>query len=259
MKAAGTPLQKRENHRLFSGGGVLRGCFTLLLIGGLVVTSCADDSQEKSKGRADAVSISEDQEATALAFAGEHHPELKTLVESLKTANPAGYKKAIHDLHRTSDRLSKLNTDKSKARYEHELALWKLDSRIRLTAARSAMKDTDELRAELKSLIEQRHDLNLQLLKSDKERTAARLAKLEADLKAAEEKLPQAVDAEVDRLLKSVKSNKPKVTAALKDAKKKVDPKKGDATKTDTKKAEAAKADTPRDSDGKAVEPPKTP
>jgi chaperonin cofactor prefoldin len=85
------------------------------------------------------------------------------------------------------------------------------------------MKDTEELRAELKSLIEQRHALNLQWLKSDKERTAARLAKLEAELKAAEEKLPQAVDAEVDRLLKSVKTNKPKVTAALKDAKSKLD------------------------------------
>jgi hypothetical protein len=224
MNAAGTPLQKRENPRSIFGVGVLRGCLTLALLIGLGVTSCADDSSEKAKGKTDAVAV--DQEATALAFAGEHHPELKTLVESLKTANPAGYKKAIHDLHKTSDRLGKLNSDKSKGRYEHELALWKLDSRIRLTAARSAMKDTEELRAELKSLIEQRHALNLQWLKSDKERTAARLAKLEAELKAAEEKLPQAVDAEVDRLLKSVKTNKPKVTAALKDAKKKNDTKK---------------------------------
>lgn len=224
MNAAGTPLQKRENPRSILGVGVLRGCLTLALLIGLEVTSCADDSSEKAKGKTDAVAV--DQETTALAFAGEHHPELKTLVESLKTANPAGYKKAIHDLHKTSDRLGKLNSDKSKGRYEHELALWKLDSRIRLTAARSAMKDTDELRAELKSLIEQRHVLNLQWLKSDKERTAARLAKLEADLKAAEEKLPKAVDAEVDRLLKSVKTNKPKVTAALKDAKKKNDTKK---------------------------------
>jgi len=49
MKAAGTPLQKRENPRLISGGGVLRGCFTLALLIGLGVTSFADDSSEKSK------------------------------------------------------------------------------------------------------------------------------------------------------------------------------------------------------------------
>lgn len=257
MNAASTSMQKRENHRSISVGGVLRGFLSFLLTAGLfsiglLTTSFADDSKEKSKGKGDGASVSVDQEAVALAFAGEHHPELKTLVESLKTANPAGYKKAIHDLHKTSDRLGKINSDKTKSRYEHELALWKLDSRIRLTAARSAMKDTEELRTELKSLVEQRHTLQLQWLKSDKERTATRLAKLETELKAAEEKLPQAVDAEVDRLLKSVKTSKPKVTAALKDAQKNSERKKTDQKKEDAKKDGTAPAPEP-------AEPPKQP
>ncbi len=225
MKAAGTPLQKRENHRLISGAErVLRGCFTLALLIGLGVTSFADDSSEKAKGKTDVVAA--DQEATALAFAGEHHPRAQDPGRIAEDSQSRRIQEGDSRSSPNSDRLSKLNSDKSKGRYEHELALWKLDSRIRLTAARSAMKDTDELRAELKSLIEQRHALNLQWLKTDKERTAARLAKLEADVKSAEEKLPQAVEAEVDRLLKSVKTNKPKVTAALKDAKKKNDTKK---------------------------------
>lgn len=227
MNAASTSMQKRENHRSISSGEVLRGlCFLMLAIAGSICL--ADDGKAGAPkiNKGEPAAVTTEQEASALAFAGEHHPELKTLVESLKAANPGGYKKAIHDLHRTSDRIGKLNNDKSKARYDHELALWKLDSRIRLTAARSAMKDTDELRAELKSLVEQRQALNLQWLKADRERTAARLAKLEGELKAAEEKAPQAVDAEVDRLLKSVKSNKPRVTAALKDARKKVEAKK---------------------------------
>ena len=68
MNAAGTPLQKRENPRSILGVGVLRGCLTLALLIGLGVTSCADDSSEKAKGKTDAVAV--DQEATALAFAG---------------------------------------------------------------------------------------------------------------------------------------------------------------------------------------------
>ena len=230
MNAASTSMQKRGRHRSAGIGGVLRGCFAFLVI----LTShelLADDTKSPAKGAKPeaSISVSSDQEAQALAFAGEHHPELKSLVESLKTANPAGYKKAIHDLHRASDRLMKLNNEKSRARYEHELALWKLDSRIRLTAARSAMKDSEELRAELKALVQQRRDLHLAWLKADKERAAARVAKLEAELKDAESKNTEAVDAEVERLLKSVKSTKPKVTAALKDNKKKDAKPKGEA------------------------------
>jgi len=222
MNAASTSMQKRGWNRSEGIGGVLRGCLMFLLI--LASRDLlADDTKSAAKGNKPEASIfvSSEQESQALAFAGEHHPELKSLVESLKTANPAGYKKAIHDLHRASDRLVKLNNDKSKARYEHELALWKLDSRIRLTAARSAMKDSEELRSELKALVQQRRDLHLAWLKADKERAAARVAKLEAELKDAEAKNAQAVDAEVDRLLKSVKSTKPKITAALKDNRKK--------------------------------------
>jgi hypothetical protein len=159
-----------------------------------------------------------EQEAMALAFAGEHHPELKTLVESLKSANADGYKKAVQDLYRTQERLSKLQGGKPGAvnRFDHELALWKLDSRIRLTAARSAMKDTDELRAELKTLVEQRQVLLLTQLKVDREHTAARLAKMDEEIQAAQANPGQMADAEVDRLLNTAKSKKQDVTSNIK-------------------------------------------
>ncbi|RLS53809.1 MAG: hypothetical protein DWH91_13440 [Planctomycetota bacterium] len=197
----------------------------------MVVMGCgllrADDSvvkpspTTKEPHKSAVPELKPEQETLALAFAGEHHPELKALIESLKSANPEGYKKAIHELTRTHDRLGKVQANsKGSDRFAHELALWKLDSRIRLTAARSAMRDTDELRAELKSLVEQRQQLALQGLRDDRARTAARLEKINRELKAAEMKLPEAIDAEVDRLLKSVKSNKPRISAAIKDAKK---------------------------------------
>ena len=161
-------------------------------------------------------SAKSDTEEVALQFAGEHHPELKTLVESLKTADPAGYKLAIHDLARTHERLSRFHGNKFPERHEHELALWRLDSRIRLAAARSAMKDKEELRTELKSLVEQRQTLNVNWLKSERERTVAQLAKIDADLKAAESNQSQIVTDEVDRVLKSANSKKQTVAATLK-------------------------------------------
>ncbi len=209
-------------------GGLTSAARCLLLVSALLVSAVsADDAKEGDKKNppkeaakaAQLKSVGElqpEQEAAALAFAGEHHPELKSLVESLKTANPDGYKKAIHDLSKTHERLGKLKANKASERYEHELALWKLESRIRLTAARSAMKDTDELRAELKALVEQRQALSLQWLKAERERTAARLTKLDAELLTAQ---PESVDAEVDRLLKSVKTKKPGVAASIKKTK----------------------------------------
>ena len=226
----------------------------LLVVAALFVSAVsADDTQDgvkkdspKVPGKAGVAKslpdLNPEQEAAVLAFAGEHHPELKTLVESLKSANPDGYKKALHDLARTQDRLSKLQATKpgSVSRHDHELALWKLDSRIRLTAARSAMKDTDELRAELKTLVEQRQALVLQRLKVDREQTAARLVKIDADLLAAEANPAQTVDAEVDRLLNSAKTKKPEVTANFK-ANKQKKPGKGEAKPGEAKPKGEAK------------------
>jgi hypothetical protein len=211
----------------------------LLLVGTLVPFAAADDeSATKPKtnpvASSDAgkpskpVDLSPALESAALAFAGEHHPELKSLVESLKTANPEGYRRAIHDLARTQERLNKLRGVKASNRYDQELALWKLDSRIRLTAARSAMKDTEELRAELKSLVQQRQALSLKQLQEERDRTAARLARLDAEMQSAQTGQEAAVDAEVDRLLKSVKTKQPSVAASLKNAKAKKSTK-GDA------------------------------
>ena len=208
-------------------GGLTSAARCLLVIAAMFASAVhADDTKDgvqkdspKVPGKAGVAKfvgdLKPEQEAMALAFAGDHHPELKTLVESLKSANPDGYKKAVHDLARTQERLSRLQGNKPGAvnRHDHELALWKLDSRIRLTAARSAMKDTDDLRAELKTLVEQRQLLSLNQLKVDREHTAARLAKIDEELKVAEANPGQSVDAEVERLLNSAKTKKPSVTA----------------------------------------------
>jgi len=150
-------------------------------------------------------SFTPEREAAALTFAGLHHPELATLLEQLKSSNPKGYRSAVQELFAQSERLARLQT-RTPERYETELALWKLDSRIRLRIARSAMGDADEAREELKALLLERNDLRLSLLRQDRERQAARLEKLDASIRQMEQNREQAADNELQRLLNNARN-----------------------------------------------------
>jgi hypothetical protein len=160
-------------------------------------------------------SFTPEREAAALTFAGMHHPELASLLEQLKSSNPKGYRSAVQELFAQSERLARLQT-RTPERYETELALWKLDSRIRLKAARSAMSDAAGTREELKALLLERNDLRLSLMRQDRDRQAARLEKLDASIQQMEQNREQATDNELQRLLNTarnrVKNVRPRTT-----------------------------------------------
>lgn len=160
-------------------------------------------------------SFTPEREAAALTFANLHHPELASLLEQLKSSNPKGYRSAVQELFAQSERLARLQA-RTPERYESELTLWKLDSRIRLKAARSAMSDASETREELKALLLERNDLRLSLIKQDRERQAARLEKLDASIQQMEQNREQAADNELERLLNTarnrVKNVRPRTT-----------------------------------------------
>lgn len=147
----------------------------------------------------------EEREAAALQFAAEHHPELASLLEQLKSSNPKGYRTALQELSTQSERLTRLKT-RMPERYEGELAIWRLNSRIRLLTARSAMSDSDSHREELRRLILERNDLRLALAREDRERQAARLEKLDVTIRQMEENREQAADSELERLLNTARN-----------------------------------------------------
>jgi hypothetical protein len=193
----------------------LIGAAGLLGLAGVVA---AQQSDEKAPSRAAAQvkagqnapntelpSFTPEREAAALTFAGMHHPELATLLEQLKSSNPKGYRSAVQELFAQSERLARLHT-RTPERYEAELALWKLDSRIRLKAARSAMSDAAETREELKALLLERNDLRLSLMRQDRDRQAARLEKLDASIQQIEQNREQAADNELERLLNTARN-----------------------------------------------------
>lgn len=154
----------------------------------------AAEKQEKRRDQESA------EEQAALAFAKENHPELASLLEQLRSSSPKGYQSAIAELTRDRERLARVQ-ERTPDRYESELALWRLDSRIRLLAARSAMSDGSTVRAELKELLAERREVKLARLKSDLERQQVRMERLESSIAELESGGDEAVENELEQLL----------------------------------------------------------
>lgn len=176
----------------------------------LIVTAQAAPPQT-SKVSVDAASVSVDaasvtakaRETSALEFARKHHKELADLLSHLKSSNRGAYDKGIQHLHRDSERLARTKAN-NPARYDLELELWKTESRIRLTAARTMMDDSpDTLKAELRDLIAHREDVKLQQWRASRERLTSQLAKVETDIAAAEASRDERIAAELEKLLKA--------------------------------------------------------
>ncbi|MFG0332178.1 MAG: hypothetical protein ACF8TS_02355 [Maioricimonas sp. JB049] len=144
-------------------------------------------------------------EKAALAFAAEHHPELATLIRQLRRMNPDAYQKAIQELSRTSERLSRFR-ERAPDRHDVELHLWKLDSRIRLLAAQSAMSVAEDRREQIRQLLIERADVRLEQLRLERERVMTRLQRLDRSIDELQSRRPELVEKELNTLLKSARS-----------------------------------------------------
>lgn len=151
-----------------------------------------------------------EREAAALSFVRQHHPELADLLAQLKASNRKEYQRAVHELFRTSERLAQIRERGDTLKYDLDLEAWKLDSRIRLLAARMSMSEDNEvLHAELKQLLLDRTDLHLKQQLLDRERLAVRLEKLDAAIEKTRREREQQAEASLDKLLKGMEAYRP--------------------------------------------------
>jgi hypothetical protein len=140
----------------------------------------------------------------ALEFARAHHPELADLIARLKQSNRAEFRRAVRDVNMARVRLERVK-EKTPNRYGMALEEWKLDSQIRLLAARSAMSDEDPaVQEELKALLHQRIEKRLKNLTDERDRLAARLAKLNEQIAKQDGDVDAKVAAELEQLRNSV-------------------------------------------------------
>lgn len=184
---------------------------------GLISTACivgtfalrADDAASKSlakpavpavaaAAKTPAVEIPEEE---TIAFAREHHPELADLLVNLKSTKPQAYARGLKQLSAAHQRLSRIKTAFPE-KYALGLAVWKLDSRIQLLAARMTMSDETSLEEELKKLLAERHEARVKELTYDRELVEARLKKVDEALQKTIEGRDQALAAELDKIMK---------------------------------------------------------
>ncbi len=159
--------------------------------------------------------LSPQREAAAMLFAQQYHPELADLLTRLRDSNPAQFTKAVRELDQTRERLAK-NRERDPERYSIMLHEWQLDSRVRLLAARLTMSTSAELEVELRQVLNERHDVRLQLLTYDRERSKVRLQKMDEQIAEHVQSREATVDREMDRIKKSADVRKRTMKPATK-------------------------------------------
>lgn len=170
--------------------------------------SKAERNAASGKAHAAGTKITPEREAAAIAFAAQNHPELGLLLTNLKQNNPTEYHAAVVELDRIVERLASLKP-KNVTQHESELTHWKMDSRIRLLAARLTMSDNPAFEAELKAAVRERVELTLAERKTERERLQRRIEKLDQTIGELSTKLDDIAEKELAAVKRSTQSSKP--------------------------------------------------
>lgn len=147
------------------------------------------------------VALDKSQQTAAIAFAKANHSELVPLLNSLRKTRAADYKRELRQLHAASTRLSKMKERVPKERYEQELNVWKLDSRIRLQLAKWAVSKDDKLAADIRKSLAERQAIRKSQYEQELARLHERKAKVESMLNGL---TSERLDQEWERLSKQV-------------------------------------------------------
>jgi len=147
------------------------------------------------------IPITAQREKLALNFSRKHHPELADLLNGLRATNRTHYENGLRELARDADRLGKLE-QRDDGRFSLSLQIWKLDSRIRLEAARFSLNPSPEIEDELRRLMLDRQTARLEYLKLERQRMQIRIDRLNDQIRTASKNPEHVVSTELDRLRK---------------------------------------------------------
>lgn len=192
---------------------LLAACLAVSLTPAIVVaadksaTPASPPQQATSKQPAKAapapIILTPEREAAAIQFVREHHPELVDLLKGLKQTNAAQYQAAVRQLFQTSERLAKIH-ETDPQRYELELKLWQIKSRIQLLAARSSVSRDPEIESQLRAALAEQAQVQLQELQMERDRAAARLKKLDASIEQFQSNRQRNTENQFNVLLRNI-------------------------------------------------------
>jgi hypothetical protein len=193
---------------------LLAGCLVCTLLPANSLTA-QTKAKEAGKNRSTTRSapkslpgVTPEREAAALMFVKRHHPQLAELLIHLEEQDKRQYQRAVRDLFRTSERLAQLQ-EREAERYELELRVWKIRSRIQLYSAQLAMHDDPEVRQRLKTAFREQGEVQRDLLQRERTRVAERLKRIDEQLEELKsrqkEDLEKKIDARVERKAKGAR------------------------------------------------------
>ena len=156
------------------------------------------------------VPITAEREEAVMDFVQQNHSELKALLTHLRENRRKDYERAIRELSRDSERIGQLK-GRDEKQYELEIRAWTIKSRIQLLTAQLVMGDKDEIRSQLKTLLNEQIDIRTALMTRERERAAERVAKIDQELSRIQGERQRIVDNQLQMLTKSAADSK-KVT-----------------------------------------------
>lgn len=146
--------------------------------------------------------VTPEMEAEAMSFIRQNHSDLVELLNQLKTTNQTQYQQAVRDLSRAATTLASTEKNDPK-KYVLDLQAWQVNSQIQVLAARYAMSPSPELKEDIKAKLLEQLDLRLEQQKLDRERTAARLSRLDESISKLQESRGQEAQKALDKLTKA--------------------------------------------------------
>lgn len=168
----------------------------------------ADDKAIPPKNKTE-IPITAEREAAVMEFVQQNHAELKALLAHLRENRRKDYERAIRELSRDSERIGQLK-GRDERQYELELKSWTIKSRIQLLTAQLVMGDKDEIRGQLKSLLNEQMDVRTALMTRERDRAAERVAKIDQELARIQAERQKIIDNQLQMLTKSAADSKGK-------------------------------------------------
>jgi hypothetical protein len=186
----------------------------LLLAGGALAQEdvgkpAAPERPASAKNKND-LPLTAEREAAVMAFVQQNHAELKELLNHLRDNRRQDYERAIRELSRDADRIGQWKARDGK-QYGLEIQAWTIKSRIQLLTAHLAMGDKEEIRNQLKSLLNEQIDVRTALAKHERARVMERLAKMDQEITRLDNERQKIVENQLQVLTKSAADSKNKV------------------------------------------------
>lgn len=174
------------------------------------------------RGRGKANPLTPERVERVRKFLRKHQPQLVAMLESLEGSQPRRFNAAVRDLSQAYERLERTRKRDARA-YRLELQRWKLKIDAQVLGARLRMApENSELVEQLRTTLRKRSDIELQILKRNRERHLQRVKRTDEQIRRFTANVEKSIERQIanhTRVAKSKRSGAKKtIPTARRDA-----------------------------------------